>query len=111
MSNPQQERIEKALDKALTDPTTMKDRVIAVVFGLALIGFGVATWVWPECLASQEHTPTGRRGRTYFLILWLLWNRPVGSIAGLLGLTASYGALFRRTKSATRSDGSPTRLV
>lgn len=110
MSSPQQERMEKAVEKAITEPSTLKDRIIAIVIALALTGFGAATWLWPDYVASQPSTPSGGRGSRYHFVLWLLWNRPVGSIAGLLGLSVLWGAFTKKGRPETGKSDAPNTM-
>ena len=93
----------QAATEARNEPVTMKDRIVGVVIGLAMIGFGVGTWLNPELIADafREDSPSGRGGRKIVFFLNLAWNRPVGSILLLLGLLVLYGALTRKKEASS----------
>lgn len=70
-----------------------KDTLIVVVIALLLLAFGAATWLRPDALSSEGSGPTIVRGRILYTLLNLVWNRPAGTIAILLGVAAIDGLL------------------
>jgi hypothetical protein len=85
-------------------PVTAKDRVTGIVVALVLLGLGAAMILWPDLgLVPADADPSGRGGRKVVGLLKIaemVWSRPVGGIAGVLGLLVAFGSLTNKTKAA-----------
>lgn len=85
-------------------PVTAKDRVAGVVVALVFLGLCAAMMLWPDLgLVPADYDPSGRGGRKVMGLLKIaemVWSRPVGGIAGVLGLLIAFGSLTNKTKPA-----------
>lgn len=99
-------------DRVVADarkPLTTKDRVVGGAMALALIALCVGIWVKPDLFAFVDASEmSGRGGRKVANILAIIWSRPVGTIAGLLGVLVLLGAVLRRGGAATDSLAAPS---
>jgi hypothetical protein len=78
-------------------------RVIGGLFALALLGLCAGTWLAPDLLSfAQEVDVSGRGGRRIVNLINLLWSRPAGTIAGLLGLFIAFGVIAGGNKTQAR---------
>jgi uncharacterized membrane protein HdeD (DUF308 family) len=82
------------------EPMSGKDKAIAIVVGLCLLGYGVMTWVNPDLLAVDTSELSGRGGRKVGFWVNLLWNCVAGTIGLLVGLMAMAGAVLAGKESS-----------
>jgi len=69
-------------------------RVVVGLIGIALIGLCVGTWLSPDLLSAIDPSNfSGRGGRRIATLITYLWWRPVGTIAGVIGLLAAFTAI------------------
>ncbi|MBI1372648.1 MAG: hypothetical protein GC159_07785 [Phycisphaera sp.] len=59
---------------------------MAIAYGLIVvfIGFGIATWVWPDLLTATDKDSGVYR--TFVFLFELAWSRPVGTLVAIVGL-------------------------
>lgn len=62
----------------------------SVLFGLILVGLGVASLMYPDAMVDAE--ARGRRGLIKMIIIWA-WGWPLGIAGPLLGGLCLWGSL------------------
>ena len=87
------------LNELPTEPRSLKDRLIGLVLAIAFIGLCAGIWLAPDLIGMDSAEYTGRTARKVAFFVNLLWSRPVGTIAGILGLLMVWGS-FSKEKVA-----------
>lgn len=75
--------------------SSLKDKLVGVVLILVFLGVGIGMIVHPN-LIPDDVDPSGRRTQGIINLIDIVWSRPVGVIAILLGLLMT-PSLFRKS--------------
>ena len=75
---------------------TAKEKIGTVAFCLVLVAIGVCVWIWPDLEHQIDDGGIhGRGARRVVFWMGLIWNRPVGTILGLLGILGFRGLFIK----------------
>lgn len=96
MSETEGKSLEQKVDEIRSEPVTAKDKVIGVVIAVLFIALCVGVWAKPDLISLDTSEFSGRGGRTIARILNIIWSRPAGTIAGIVGLLVGWGALTKK---------------
>jgi len=96
MSRTEGKSLEQKLDEIRSEPVTAKDKVIGIVIAVVLIALCVATWLDPDLISLDTSDFSGRGGRAIARVVNIIWSRPTGTIAGIVGLLVGWGALTKK---------------
>lgn len=83
-------------------PRTLKDRAVALTLAVIFVGLGAAMVYRPVLLDAVQGKLSGRSSRRIAATFELIWSRPVGVVAVLLGLLLLWGVFSRGAGPADR---------
>ncbi len=88
--------LEKAVGEIRSQPITVKDKVLGIAIAVVLIALCVGTWFKPDLVSIDTSQFSGRGGRSIARILNVVWSRPAGTIAGIVGLITGWGTMAKK---------------
>ena len=102
--NQSNDSIESIIKKISNEPVSGKEIAITFVVGLVLIIYCVAVWINPGLLDLDGEGPSGRGARKVMRIIGWIWNRPVASIGGFIGLLVFAGSISSIFKKSDKNE-------
>ncbi len=96
MSETECKSLEQKVDEIRSKPITAKDKVIGTVVAVVFIALCVGTWFKPSLISLDTSEFSGRGGRAIARIVNIIWSRPAGTIAGIVGLLVGWGILTKK---------------
>ncbi len=91
--------LEEKVDALRKEPLTAKEKTGAIVVAVVLIALCIGVWLLPDLIGVDTSELSARRGRGIARMLNFIWSRPVGTVAGVVGLLVGWSAL--KTKVGT----------
>lgn len=88
--------LKQQIDTIRREAVGAKDKLTASIVAFVFIAFCIGVWVMPDLFSIERSEFTGRGGRRIARSLKFIWSRPVGSIAGLIGLLLAWGVCTRK---------------
>jgi hypothetical protein len=67
-----------------------------MIIAILLIALCVGVWLVPDLIPVDSLDVSGRGGRKIARFIHFIWSRPVGSIAGVIGLIVGWGAITKK---------------
>ena len=99
MEQNEQKSLEQIVEEIQKQPVTVKDQVVGFILSVLFIGLCVGTWLYPDLISIDTGNFSGHGGRKIARILNFIWSRPVGTVAGIIGLLVGRGVLTQKVGS------------
>ena len=96
MSENEGKSLEQKVNEIRSEPITEKDKLIGVILAAVFIALCIGVWLKPDLISLDTSEFSGRGGRAIARILDVIWSRPAGTVAGILGLLVGWGALTKK---------------
>jgi len=90
---------------SLQEPISRRERISVACVSMALLGFGVSVFLWPDlgnAIESDRDALSGRSARWIGWILPLVWGRVAAVIALVVGSLLLWAAIKRPKPESTR---------
>jgi len=88
--------LEDSMAEIRKEPITAKDKIVGMIIAILLIALCVGVWLVPDLIPVDSLDVSGRGGRKIARFIHFIWSRPVGSIAGVIGLIVGWGAITKK---------------